>query len=535
MIPKWYSPQLPEKDSALFYWALFIAWGIVVSATLPYHEFWRDEVRALSYAMGSSTLTDLLRSLENEGHPALWHLLLYAGYRATASTLVLPVLSFLIAAAAVYLFIFFSPFPRWIKTLFVFSGLPIYEYSVMARNYGISMLLLFAFAAAYPSRKTHPLMVGCILAFLCNTNIHSLILGCLLMGFWMWDTFFTERRPFLSKEGYKLYAAMGIVIAGNASALYTVWPTEQIVTSGTTSYTMAQIREALATAIVAPATQFNDLFPNWFPIKLRIASLLWAVIGLFVRPPIFFIAYAALLILSVFFSIVYMGFYRHQGLLVVFLVSLYWIVLDKEGSGLPYKPSHKIFQVWFYGGLAALLASIVTTGAMHVYRDWTYQKSASKAFAQEFLRTHQEFEDAILVGEPDYLLEAVHYYAKNRHYIVREKRFGNTVRFVRSAQLNLRMGELLCAAWRIQKEESKPVLIVLGHRYLGGSSWDASTSPKSISYPFQRTFTWSTEEIADWKRHTKVQRQFDENVIGDEAYTVYSLIFPEIQPNRCIN
>ncbi len=111
MIPKWYSPQLPEKDSALFYWALFIAWGIVVSATLPYHEFWRDEVRALSYAMGSSTLTDLLRSLENEGHPALWHLLLYAGYRATASTLVLPALSFLIAAAAVYLFIFSPPSP----------------------------------------------------------------------------------------------------------------------------------------------------------------------------------------------------------------------------------------------------------------------------------------------------------------------------------------------------------------------------------------------------------------------------------------
>ena len=311
------------------------------------------------------------------------------------------------------------------------------------------------------------------------------------MGFWLWDTFYTERRPFLSREACKVYVAMAIVMAGSASALYTVWPTENmIIASDTARYSVAQIREALVTAIVMPATQFNELFPIWFPIKLRIAALLWAVIALFVRPPIFLIAYAALLISSVFFSIVYSGSYRHQGMLVVFLVSLYWIVLDEKGSGPRYKQS-KVFQVWLYGGLAILLASVVVSGARHVYRDWTYQKSASKAFAQEFLKTHEEYEHAILIGEPDYLLEAVPYYANNRIYILREKRFGDTVRFVRSAQLNLSLGELLCAAWRIRKEEGKPILIVIGHRYLGSSSWDSRTFPKSISYAYQRTFTWS--------------------------------------------
>jgi hypothetical protein len=534
MTPKCYSSRLIKKGPALFPWSLFIAWAVVVSLTALYHEFWRDEVRALSFAMHSSSPSDLFKSMENEGHPMLWYLLLYGGYRATGSTWVLPVLSLLVAGAAVYLFIFFSPFPRWMKTLFVFSGLPIYEYSVMARNYGISMLLLFAFAALYPSRKTHPFVVGLILAFLCNTNIHSLILVCLLMGLWSWDTFVAEKNTLLGTEACKFYMATAVVVAGGAGALYAVWPTENMIASDTTRYTAAHIGNAFMTAIVAPATQFNELFPSSVPIKLRILVFLGTIFGLIVRPPVFFIAYAALLVLSVLFSIIYSSWYRHQGLLVVFLISLYWIVIDREGGALRYKRFHKIFQAGLYGGLAGLLAFIVASGATNVYRDWRYQKSASKAFAQDFLNTHQEYKDAILIGEPDFIIEAVRYYADNRMYIVREKRFGDTVRFVRNVQLNLSMGELLCTSWQIAKEEDKPVLIVLGHRYLGVGPFDSGTLPKSVSYIYQRTFTWSTEELDDWRRHTRFLRQFDHNVIGDEAYTIYSLIPTEVQtPPRC--
>ena len=71
---------------------------------------------------------------------------------AAATVLVLKVLSILIAGAAMLLFIFRSPFPLPLKVLFVFSLLPLYEYAVMARNYGISMLLMFSFAALYPRR-----------------------------------------------------------------------------------------------------------------------------------------------------------------------------------------------------------------------------------------------------------------------------------------------------------------------------------------------------------------------------------------------
>src|SRR4051794_26845182 len=126
--------------------SILLGWSLVVAVTIAQHEFWRDEIRALSLAMDANSLPHLKALLQNEGHPMLWHVLLYAGYRLTGSKLVLPAISALICAAAVSIFVWRAPFPLWFRALFVFGGLPLYEYSVMARNYGISMLLSFVFA-----------------------------------------------------------------------------------------------------------------------------------------------------------------------------------------------------------------------------------------------------------------------------------------------------------------------------------------------------------------------------------------------------
>jgi hypothetical protein len=521
------SPRLLQNPSQLFSWGLFITWTIAACLIATRHEFWRDEVRALSLVTEASSLIDLWHSLQDEGHPILWYLLLYVGFSATGSVVVLPVLSLIVAGAAVSLLIFLSPFPRWLKILFVFSGLPLYEYSIMARNYGISMLLFFGFAAMYRSRKSHPLLLGFILAGLSNTNIHSLLLVCLLIFLWGWDTLITERRPLRSSEASDLYQAVAIVAIGSAGALYTVWPTGNMIASDTTQYTTANIIHAVVTAVLAPASQFGELFPASVPIKIRMVVLLCAILGLLVRPPVFLAAYGGLVTLTILFSVVYSSWYRHQGLLVIFLVSLYWIVLDGEGEALCQRWLYKVFQGGLYIGMGLLLALMVISGWSKVYQDWIFQKSASKAFADTLLHTREEFKDAVLIGEPDYILEAVPYYADNPIYIGREKRFGNRVRLLRSVQLELSMGELLCTAWSIQQRKGKPVLIVLGHRFSGFDHIDSGAPPYSAHYFYQRTLSWSPEELDNWKAHTRLEQRFDSHVIGDEAYTIYSLINTE--------
>ena len=135
---------------------LLTIWLAIVLFTSTRHEFWRDEVRALWIARAAHSPLDIFR-IRNEGHPALWYLLLYLCKSIVDSPLVLPVLSITIAFAAVVLFLFRAPFPLWLRALFIFSALPLYEYSVMARNYGISMLLFFIAAALYRERDEHPL------------------------------------------------------------------------------------------------------------------------------------------------------------------------------------------------------------------------------------------------------------------------------------------------------------------------------------------------------------------------------------------
>jgi hypothetical protein len=141
---------------------LLVMWLAVVIFTTARHEYWRDEVRAWSLARAAQSPLDLFHLIRYEGHPILWYLILYLGHSIVDSPLVLPIASIAIACAAVVLFMLRSPFPLWLKALFLFSGLPLYEYSVMARNYGISMLLLFLTASLYRHRTSQwlPLAVG---------------------------------------------------------------------------------------------------------------------------------------------------------------------------------------------------------------------------------------------------------------------------------------------------------------------------------------------------------------------------------------
>ena len=123
-----------HKRSILWVAIILGLWLVVVTVTAARHEFWRDEVRALSLARSSGSLLDLYRRTQYDGHPSLWFLLLYLGTALVDIPLVLPALSLTLAFAAVTLFILTAPFAMWIRGLIIFSALPLYEYSVTARN-----------------------------------------------------------------------------------------------------------------------------------------------------------------------------------------------------------------------------------------------------------------------------------------------------------------------------------------------------------------------------------------------------------------
>jgi hypothetical protein len=76
------------------------------------------------------------------------------------------------------------------------------------------------------------------------------------------------------------------------------------------------------------------------------------------------------------------------------------------------------------------------------------------------LENHAELKDAILMGDPDYMLESLRYWISNRFYFVREGRFGDTVRFNRNSLSSLSLSEVLRAARSLHADSGRPIVIV---------------------------------------------------------------------------
>jgi len=103
---------------------------------------------------------------------------------------------------------------------------------------------------------------------------------------------------------------------------------------------------------------------------------------------------------------------------------------------------------------------------MPVRNDILLPYSSSADLAQ-FVDQHHEYRDAIIMGEPDFYMEALPYYLDNPIYFPREHRFGKVVSLTTINQQKLSLAELLATARQV-KQSGKPVLIALGHRLFVG-------------------------------------------------------------------
>ena len=148
--------------------AMFVVWLCIVSFLAWTHLLWRDEVRALSIAVRGDSVFAMLKELRWEGHPSVWYLLLRAAHTLLPRPEVLLVVSIVVAASAVLILVLRSPFSLPLLALILCGRFSMYEYSVMARNYGISMLLLFLFAAFYERHRDKDLLLGVLLFLLAN-------------------------------------------------------------------------------------------------------------------------------------------------------------------------------------------------------------------------------------------------------------------------------------------------------------------------------------------------------------------------------
>jgi hypothetical protein len=337
----------------------------------------------------------------------------------------------------------------------LFSLFGAFEYVVVARNYGIAALVMFALAALYP-RVKNTAWLGVILAILCNTNVPSCILAGAFLLFRSVEMLTNATSP-STRDWLVFTVNAGISLGGAVICFLVVYPPFN---GGAVSLNYGHIGIAtLAAALGNGGKGFWNLVLNangWIPPILLWSSCLVCVR----RPPALVGSIAGLAALKLFFFFVYPSAYRHEALFVVFLLALQWMLADGAGGLRPGVSS--LNPVEAAGTAAFMLLLVVQTLdlAKPLYleiKGVPYSRSADVAR----LLQRPDLAGAIIMADPDLMLEPLPYYVDNPLWFSREERFGRLFLRTRSDRQQISMDDILADAERLHRRYGRPIVILL--------------------------------------------------------------------------
>ena len=487
---------------------IFGIWLVLVIWLNTLHEVWRDEARALWFAIDTPSLADLLLGRgDKDNHPILWNVALRLAYGVAPSYVVLKIANIAFVGAAVALVLFKSPFPWWVRYLFPFGIFPLYEYGTIARNYGLAMLLLFVAAAFQEQRKVHPIVYGIILSALANATHHTLLFACLLALPWVVDIIRNHRSGTLNNP---LAATAGVLtfVASVVYCLWLTWPESTGPVHQNSFLDPTAIAQSLQNNLLNLHRPLNTLFPGWMPSWVDNVVIGILLLGLWQRPMLLFLGFAGLVLFGLFSDLVHSTPLRHDGLYAMFLFSLYWIRLSND-------PQAQGGTLSFLMGVVApaVLIAAIVGGITPIARDIRGNFSASKDLGR-FLSSDALRQTAILLPEPPQWAEAVPYYTPNRVFNVRDNRFNRAARFDRRTTLSL--GKLVEQGKLMAQRETVPVYIVLARRFS-----DHLDRPGNSSAGLVGKFSWSAEDVSNLRSSTRLIASFSGS--PTESYSVYEV------------
>ena len=411
----------------------FISWEILVLSVYGLlilmggiqHEIWRDEAQSWLIAR-DIPLSLLFQQINYEGTPALWHLILMPFAKAGFPPETLTYIHLAIAFMAASIFIYKAPFSKLTKVAFLFSFYMAWEYAVIARNYNLTVLVVFAIAANYQNRFSRPLLHATLIFLLFNTNVHSFILAAGLAALYLYEIL-KEKIPLVEMK-----LPLAILVLGMVVTILQLIPAEDNM-RGSAFYQFNY--KAPARAVM------NAFFPlskeiesgvslNFLLLLLAASSAIfgYALIYLFNRSrPVFLLFGFAISGLFFLFIFKHFGGYRHHGLILVFLLFALWIAsyypkpkMDKQYFAKWVNEASAVRYVTF-----ALIFSLSTSVFMHV-NEQIHRYSGAPAMAH-YLET-LKLSDQVLVGESaTFTSSLAPYLPGKKFWYPEDERFGTYV------------------------------------------------------------------------------------------------------------
>jgi hypothetical protein len=497
------------------WWALglLLAFVSVTLLVALRHEVWRDEVRALNVAAGSHSLVELFRNMRDEGHPALWYLLLYAAYHLTGSMLVLKPVSLAIAWGAAWIWLRHSPLPLHQRALFLFGQLPLYEYSVMCRNYGLGMLLVFVACVFWRERFRRPVRLAVVLALLANSSAPALIVTVGLVLVLLVDGLLRRPPPAERVHAAVFAAALGIVIVGGVLSVAVLYPGKDNVVTGVQTLNAGAVARSLGQLLASP----GQLFAAHVGLTSALCAsvLVWLLVLSYAARPGLALALLVVFVgISMLHSLIYTLMLRHFGLALVFIVVAAWIDLEsRDQLSLPQPLARVIAGLVRYreAALTLFLIGQVCLAVPMVQRDVEVALSSSEQLGR--VLATPELREAIVISEPA-LIEALPYYARNPIYLPREHDYLKTrVSMTRTTQVVLSLDDLMALADRLHGETGKTIVLALSHRM-------DPAGPYSLWVSYRRSFVFTADSLKRFRERAQLVADLRAPA-GDENFMVY--------------
>jgi hypothetical protein len=513
-----------DSHTGLQVWLPLILFVLLTGILATHHVMWRDEVGVFSVATRSTSWVALFSDLHHEGHPVLWYAVLRVGYSITHSNLVLPIASLLIAACAAFLVLRFAPFPLWTRLLIVFGVFLAHEYSVVSRNYGIGILLMFVACVSFTDRNQRPIRLGVVLALMANTSIHAALAAMCFLLVWAMDAARPEMRSSLFRSAS--LSAIGIGLAGVVIALVSAHPSSDMAFGF--SLSDLSTRRVLQALLADPGTSLagyqdsniagaGDLPWARFSIDPGLAgrvitdiALIGVAWALRKNGRLLLVALLATIGYAMVFRVLYTAALRHEGILTFFLISLCWIAFTAFGRR--YSPAERGQMAL---GLLPLLVVQSLALPVSARRDLLHPASSSKAFAA-LIESTPRYRDAVLLGEPDYMMETMPYYVSNPVFLTRQREFHYRVYFDRvRRQQHLTLTELINIADSVTCATGRIALLSIAYpKFATDSAGEMHLAYRGA------VFTWNSAERARLFARGAPRASFT-GATTDENYQVF--------------
>ena len=322
-------------------------------------------------------------------HPGFWNLLVMIAAKLGLPYFSINVLSAVIAAAGVFLFLRYSSFPPVIKILFPFSYFVFFQYGVVARSYCLVGLFLFLIAIHYPKRIEQPILYSLLLSLFANVSAHTFLISGALLFLYLLDVAGLWRKLDKKAKIRQTIAVSMFCLAALAVILTLLPPPDQTFARYTN---LSVLNFFHSSKWMISGSLILDESSAVTNLQIFASLLILAVTFVWLNEKKLTLLYLLPLLSNlVLFAVKYRNLW-HEGILFFLWIFVLWIGFDKEKR----ENSPKTPRV-FTALVTLVLAVQVYWSSYAIWNDFSYNYSGSYDLAQ-YIKENQLEDKKIFVS-----------------------------------------------------------------------------------------------------------------------------------------